>query len=82
MEAMAAVAPEAVAVTAETTPAPETAEKPAEPKKPARKKVAQKQQPQNFFDFFTGGRSWDNRSYDNRNRSARANDRNGFRPFF
>ena len=76
---MAAAPPEAVA---ETTPAPETAEKPAEPKKPARKKVAQKQQPQNFFDFFTGGRSWDNRSYDNRNRSARANDRNGFRPFF
>jgi hypothetical protein len=72
-------APAAVAAT-------DTAETPppaAEPKKPARKKVAQKQQPQNFFDFFTGGRSWDNRSYNN-NRSARASDSrsNGFRPFF
>ena len=79
MEAMAA-APSEAAV-AETTPAPETAEKPAEQKKPARKKVAhdRARQPQNFFDFFTGG----NRSYDNRNRSARAYDnRNGYRPFF
>jgi hypothetical protein len=77
MTAEPAEAPAAVAAT-------ETAETPppaAEPKKPARKKVAQKQQPQNFFDFFTGGRSWDNRSYNN-NRSARASDRNGFRPFF
>jgi len=76
MEAMAA-APSEAAV-AETTPAPE---KPAEQKKPARKKVAhdRARQPQNFFDFFTGG----NRSYDNRNRSARAYDnRNGYRPFF
>jgi hypothetical protein len=83
MEAMAAAPPEAAV--AETNPAPETAEKPAEQKKPARKKVAhdRARQPQNFFDFFTGGRSWDNRSYDNRNRSARAYDnRNGSRPFF
>jgi hypothetical protein len=74
-EASAAVA---AADTTETPPA-------VEPKKPARKKVAHKQQPQNFWDFFSG-RGFDNRSYDNRsynNRSARANDRsNGFRPFF
>ena len=76
-----AEAPAAVSAT-------ETAETPppaAEPKKPTRKRVAhdRAKQPQNFFDFFTGGRSWDNRSYNN-NRSARASDSrsNGFRPFF
>jgi hypothetical protein len=72
-------APAAVAAT-DTTETPPPA---AEPKKPARKRVAQERarQPQNFFDFFTGGRSYDNRAYNSR--SARANDRsNGYRPFF
>jgi hypothetical protein len=55
-----AVTPEATADATEKTPA-------VEPKKPARKRVAQpKEQPRNFFDFFSGGFNNNDRTHNAR----------------
>jgi membrane protein involved in colicin uptake len=80
----AAPAPAAAARPAAPEATADATEKPpvAEPKKPARKRVAHapKEQPRNFFDFFSGGFNNNGRANSGRSRSAQSN--NGFRPFF
>jgi hypothetical protein len=82
--ALAPAATPSLAPTATPEATADATEKPpvAEPKKPARKRVAHapKEQPRNFFDFFSGGFNNNGRASNTRSRSAQSN--NGFRPFF